>query len=64
MYSKGLYPIKEFPAVIGTEASGTILALPTDESILNNPDYKRRNFKVGGKVAAVREYSITIVVTY
>ncbi|KAF8215804.1 NAD-P-binding protein [Mycena galopus ATCC 62051] len=31
-YRKGLYPLKEFPAVIGTEMSGTILALPTDQA--------------------------------
>ncbi|KAJ7109847.1 hypothetical protein C8R44DRAFT_800726 [Mycena epipterygia] len=50
-YRKGLYPLKEFPAIIGTEASGTILALPTDKTVLDDPDYKKRGYTVGAKVA-------------
>ncbi|KAJ7024414.1 hypothetical protein C8F04DRAFT_1131863 [Mycena alexandri] len=50
-YRKGLYPVKEFPAVIGTEAAGTILALPTDPAVLEDPQYKKRGFTVGAKVA-------------
>ncbi|PBK62722.1 NAD(P)-binding protein [Armillaria solidipes] len=49
-YRKGLYPIKEFPAVLGTEASGIIVALPTDANVLNDPDYKKRNYTIGSKV--------------
>ncbi|KAJ6463743.1 hypothetical protein DFH09DRAFT_1226877 [Mycena vulgaris] len=49
-YRKGLYPLKEFPAVIGTEMSGTILALPTDKAVLEDPDYKNRGFTVGANV--------------
>lgn len=52
--SKGLYPVKEFPAIIGTELSGTILALPTDKAVLDDPDYKKRGYTVGAKVAVVR----------
>jgi len=50
-YRKGLYPLKEFPAVIGTEMAGTILALPTDPATLEDPEYKKRGFTVGAKVA-------------
>lgn len=49
-YRKGLYPVKEFPAVLGTEASGTIIALPTDPNVLADPEYKKRGYAVGAKV--------------
>ncbi|KAG5652070.1 hypothetical protein H0H81_006425 [Sphagnurus paluster] len=49
---KGIYPYKEFPAILGKETSGTIVALPTDEAVLNDELYKKNNFRVGGKVAA------------
>jgi NADPH2:quinone reductase len=51
---KGLYPVKDFPAVLGTEAAGVIAALPTDAAVLAHPEYKKRGFAVGGKVAVVR----------
>jgi NADPH:quinone reductase-like Zn-dependent oxidoreductase len=54
-----LYPLKEFPAVIGTEAAGTILALPTDSAVLEDPEYKKRGFKVGAKVAVVGLLQLT-----
>lgn len=41
------------------EASGVVVALPTDEATLNNADYKKRNFKVGDKVAVVRNVLLT-----
>ncbi|KAJ7170231.1 hypothetical protein C8R46DRAFT_1091619, partial [Mycena filopes] len=44
----GLYPVKEFPAAIGGELSGTILALPTDKTVLEDPEYKKRGYAVGG----------------
>ncbi|KAG6831968.1 hypothetical protein H0H87_003303 [Tephrocybe sp. NHM501043] len=50
--SKGIYPYKEFPAVLGKETAGTIIALPTDEAVLNDETYKKNDFRVGGKVAA------------
>ncbi|KAJ6520184.1 hypothetical protein C8R45DRAFT_954206 [Mycena sanguinolenta] len=50
-YRQGLYPLKEFPAIIGTEMAGTILALPTDPNVLNDPEYKKRGYTVGAKVA-------------
>jgi len=50
-FRKGLYPIEKFPQTSGLEASGRIVALPTDDVTLNDPDYKKRNFKIGDKVA-------------
>ncbi|KAH9929830.1 NAD-P-binding protein [Fomitopsis serialis] len=50
-FRKGLYPTKSFPHTLGLEASGTIAALPTDEKVLNNEQYKKRGFKVGDRVA-------------
>ncbi|KAJ7103185.1 hypothetical protein B0H15DRAFT_811292, partial [Mycena belliarum] len=49
-FSNGLYPVKELPAIIGVEMSGTIVALPTDKSVLEDPDYKKRGFNAGSKV--------------
>jgi len=51
--SQGLYKYNSFPAIIGKEVSGTILALPTDSVALNNETFKKQGFKIGGKVAAV-----------
>ncbi|TFK41971.1 hypothetical protein BDQ12DRAFT_663251 [Crucibulum laeve] len=51
-YREGLYKYPSFPGIIGKETSGTIVALPTDETVLNNETYKKNGFKVGGKVAA------------
>ncbi|THV06469.1 NAD(P)-binding protein [Dendrothele bispora CBS 962.96] len=50
-YRQGLYPYKEFPAVLGKETAGTIVALPTDSDVLNDPDYIKQGYEVGGKVA-------------
>lgn len=36
---------------MGQEASGTIIGLPTDPTVLNDPEYKKREFEIGGKVA-------------
>jgi NADPH:quinone reductase len=60
---KGLYPIKSFPVTIGEEAAGTIVGLPTGQSVLDDPDYKKRTFTMGGKVAvnypgALAEYMV------
>ncbi|RPD65638.1 NAD-P-binding protein [Lentinus tigrinus ALCF2SS1-7] len=51
-YRKGLYPIASFPKPLGSEAAGEIVALPTDEAVLNDEEYKLRKFALGGKVAA------------
>jgi NADPH2:quinone reductase len=48
--------VKDFPTVLGTEAAGVSAALPTDEAVLAHPEYKKRGFAVGGKVAVVRPF--------
>ena len=52
-YRSGLYKFNELPAVLGIEAAGIILSLPTDQDVLNNETYKKQNYEVGGKVAIV-----------
>ncbi|KAG8848239.1 hypothetical protein FRB96_001277 [Tulasnella sp. 330] len=44
----GLYPSSKFPVILGGEASGTVVKLPTSEKALDGLD-----LKVGDKVAAV-----------
>lgn len=51
-YRTGLYKYKDFPAVLGKEVSGTIIALPTDKRVLEDETYKRNDFVIGGKVAS------------
>ena len=52
---KGLYPIKTFPQVLGMEASGTVVALPTDDAALQgDEEYKKRGLQIGSRVAVVR----------
>lgn len=51
-YRSGLYPLKEFPAIIGKETAGTIVALPTDPAVLSNDIFQKNNFAVGKKVVA------------
>ncbi|KAF8743674.1 hypothetical protein AX14_001206 [Amanita brunnescens Koide BX004] len=53
----GLYPVKKLPTIIGKETAGTIVTLPTDESVLNNETFKKSGYRVGGKAAA--DYSGT-----
>jgi len=36
---------------MGSEAAGTIVGLPTDQTVLNDPEYKKRTLEKGGKVA-------------
>ena len=55
-YRSGLYKFKSFPAVLGTEAAGTIVALPTDQDILNNEIFEKQGFAIGRKVVAVRPH--------
>ena len=51
----GLYPIpsRQGPLPLAGEASGVILELPSDPSVLENSDFKNRGFKKGGHVAIV-----------
>ncbi|KAI0717241.1 NAD-P-binding protein [Cerioporus squamosus] len=52
-YRSGMvpFPIPPPPKPLGGEASGTIVALPSDEAVLSNEEYKARGFRVGNKVA-------------
>ncbi|KIY50470.1 NAD(P)-binding protein [Fistulina hepatica ATCC 64428] len=51
-FRQGLYPLKSFPAGIGKETAGTVVALPTDPTVLADPDFQKLGLKVGNKVAA------------
>ncbi|KAI6048064.1 hypothetical protein EDC04DRAFT_2621283, partial [Pisolithus marmoratus] len=50
-YRRGIYPPNEFPFVMGVEATGTIIFLPTDPAVLSDPDYQKRGYKQGSRVA-------------
>ncbi|KAJ3770773.1 NAD(P)-binding protein [Lentinula raphanica] len=50
-FRQGLYPLDHFPATIGEEAAGIIVALPSDPEVLENPNYKRQRFEIGMSVA-------------
>lgn len=50
-YRRGIYPPDKFPFVMGVEASGTIVRLPTDPIVLDDPDYQKRGYKQGSRVA-------------
>jgi len=52
-YRTGLYPFPSFPAILGKESTGTIVALPTDPMVLEHPGFQRQGFRVGGKVIVV-----------
>ncbi|KAL4067285.1 hypothetical protein V8B97DRAFT_2062609 [Scleroderma yunnanense] len=57
-YREGVYAADKFPFVIGKEASGTVVGLPTDPAVLNDPDYQKRGYREGGLV------SVEIMGTY
>ncbi|KAJ7625599.1 NAD-binding protein [Roridomyces roridus] len=49
----GRYPLPiNQPMALGCEISGTIVALPTDESVLEHAIYKKHGFSVGARVVA------------
>jgi NADPH:quinone reductase len=56
-----LYPTPFFPFPIGREVSGVLLELPTDEAILNSPEFKKRGFKKGGTVVLVRRFGLLAI---
>lgn len=64
MIRKGLYPFKSFPAILGKEAAGVIVGLPTDQNTLDNEDYKQRKYEIGGKVAVVRIRSMHYLLSW
>ncbi|TCD68763.1 hypothetical protein EIP91_009909 [Steccherinum ochraceum] len=62
-FRAGIYPVASWPYILGEESSGTIVALPTDPAILNDTDYKARNFSIGQRVVTkekgqMGEYSV------
>jgi len=59
-YRTGALPVT-FPHGVGAEGSGIIVELPTDSSVVEDEEYKKRGFKVGSKVSiaagpSAREY--------
>lgn len=52
-FRAGIYPPTSLPIRLGGEASGVVVKLPTDEAVLKNPDYVKRNLQEGGYVAIV-----------
>lgn len=50
-FRRGIYPLKSLPWTAGSEASGILESLPTDPAVLNDPEFKARNYKVGQLVA-------------
>lgn len=58
----GLYAT-ELPFTFGQEASGTIVQLPTSKTVLEDPEYSAKGFKVGDRVVTSEpktfaEYSV------
>ncbi|KAG6334135.1 hypothetical protein ID866_4958 [Astraeus odoratus] len=50
-YRQGIYAPGAFPFVIGKEAAGVVVGLPSDPAVLNDPDYQKRGYEEGSKVA-------------
>jgi hypothetical protein len=44
------------------EASGTVVRLPTDESVLNHPEFKKRGFSLGRVEGSYCQYELLHVV--
>ena len=42
------------PFALGAEAAGTIVALPADQSLLEDASFKERGLSVGARVVIVR----------
>jgi NADPH2:quinone reductase len=52
-FRTGTYPLQAIPWTAGQEAAGILERLPTDPAVLNDPDFKARNYQVGQTVAFV-----------
>jgi NADPH2:quinone reductase len=52
-FRSGVYPLPTIPWTAGSEAAGIIEQLPTDSAVLNDPEFKARNYQVGQTVAFV-----------
>ena len=53
-----------FPAILGSESAGTIVALPTDRDVLNNETFKKLGYAIGGKVVVVRPSLLYILLIW
>lgn len=49
----GHYAASSFPIRLGAESAGVVVALPTDDSVLKDEEYKQRAFTEGAKVVVV-----------
>ncbi|KII93285.1 hypothetical protein PLICRDRAFT_35480 [Plicaturopsis crispa FD-325 SS-3] len=50
-FRSGLYPLQEFPAIMGSETAGVVVGLPSDSATLSSEEYKKRGYEPGSKVA-------------
>jgi Alcohol dehydrogenase GroES-like domain len=46
----GLYPNSSWPMILGNEAAGEVVQLPTDPKVLEDKWYKLGGYKIGTKV--------------
>ncbi|KAF8582155.1 NAD-P-binding protein [Ramaria rubella] len=48
---KGIYPNSSWPMVLGNEAAGEVVQLPTDPQVLEDPWYQKAGYQIGTKRA-------------
>ena len=61
-FRSGLYP-STLPAIVGCEAAGTVVALPTDPAVLNHPEFKGRGYSIGGKAVIVSTMTTPLILS-
>ncbi|KAG8942231.1 hypothetical protein FRC04_003824 [Tulasnella sp. 424] len=49
----GVYPAAAFPKVLGKEAAGTIVSLPTSQAVTQDKEYQLRGLSVGDRVVTI-----------
>jgi NADPH:quinone reductase len=52
-FRNGTYQLQAIPSTAGQEVAGVLERLPTDPAVLNDPDFKARNYQVGQTVGFV-----------
>jgi len=52
-FREGIYAVNSYPWTAGQDSVGVVERLPTDPNVLSDPEYKKRNYEVGQKVACV-----------
>ncbi|KAI5998109.1 hypothetical protein EDD15DRAFT_294348 [Pisolithus albus] len=51
-FREGIYSSdKPFPFVIGKEGAGTVIGLPTDPAVRDDPEFQKRGYKIGSRVS-------------